>query len=49
MSLVETRAPTAEMGPTESTTTIGVTGGAGSPWAYSIYHLPERPPRGVPF
>jgi len=46
MPLVETRALTAEMSPTESTTTISFAGGAGSPWAYSIHHLPEKPPRG---
>jgi hypothetical protein len=49
MPLVETRALTAEMGPTESTTTISDAGAAGSPWADPIYHLSERPPRGVPF
>jgi len=49
MPLVETRAFTAKMSPTESTTTISLAGGAGSPWAYSIHYLPERPPRGVPF
>jgi hypothetical protein len=49
MSLVETRALTAEMGPTESITNISDAGAAGSPWADPIYHLSERPPRVVPF
>jgi hypothetical protein len=49
MPLVETRALTAEMGPTESTATISDAGAAGSLWADPIYHLSERPPRGVPF
>src|SRR5271169_1788745 len=49
MPLVETRALTAEMGLTESTTTISDAGVVGSPWADPIYHLSERPPRGVPF
>jgi len=37
MPLIETRALTAEMGPTESTTTISDSGAAGSPWADPIY------------
>ena len=49
MPLVETRALTAEMGPTESTTTISDAGAAGSPWAAPIYHFSEGPPREVPF
>jgi hypothetical protein len=48
MPLVETRAFTAKMSPTESKTTISVARGAGSPLAYSIHCLPERPLRGVP-
>ena len=49
MPLVETRALTAEMGPTESTTTISDAGAAGSPWADPIYHFSDGPPREVPF
>jgi hypothetical protein len=49
MPLVETRALAAEIGPTESTTTISDAGAAGSPWADLIYHLSKRPPRQVSF
>jgi hypothetical protein len=49
MPLVETRALTAEMGPTESTTTISDSGAAGSPWADPIYHLSKNRLRGFRF
>lgn len=44
MPFIETRALTAEMSFIEPITTISFTGGAGSPWAYSIHYLPKRPP-----
>ena len=41
MPLIKTRALAAEMGPTESITTISDAGAAGSPWTDLIYHLPR--------
>jgi hypothetical protein len=49
MPLVETRALTAEMNPTESITTIGAARGLGGLWAHPIDHLTEGPSRGYPF
>lgn len=43
MTLVETRAFTAEMRSKESITIISDARGTGVPWVYPIYYLPERP------